>query len=360
MALVTDLLTSVDRAGTTYVGSAYGALANALTDGGITSVGGLLLTLYVLFWGIGIWQGTATGGPSDHAFRLFRAFLIYALATSWGEFQRLVYTAMNEGPAAIGNALLNVVGSMNYTGLSVNLTSVNAVQTALQNLWDTTGNAVAAFVKNAGITNPGPYVIAAILLIAMAILIGFGLFLIILSKIFMWLLLGLAPLFIILLLFGVTSRFFSGWLATLVQYFVVQVLVYAFIAFYVGLTQQFFDRLNTANNGFTTTFADIAPIILVAIIGILLLHQLNSVAASIAGGIPMGYTRLGRFFDAAGEARIPMTKMLSLNERRAALRSARMQNAVAGYREASLPALPPPRNDSPDQSRLANQLRQPI
>ncbi len=68
----------------------------------------------------------------------------------------------------------------------------------------------------------------------------------------MWLLLGLAPIFIVLLLFGVTSRFFSGWLATLVQYFIVQVMVYAFIAFYVGLTHQFFDRLNTANNGFTT------------------------------------------------------------------------------------------------------------
>jgi len=360
MSLVTDLLANVDRAGTTYVANAYGAMAQALTDGGIISVGGLMLTLYVIFWGIGIWQGTATGGPSDHAFRLFRAFLIYALATEWGSFQSLVYTAMNEGPAAIGNSLLATVGSMNNTGLSINLTSVNAVQTALQNLWDTTGNAVAAFVKNAGITNPGPYVIAAILLIAMAILIGFGLFLIILSKVFMWLLLGLAPVFIVLLLFGVTSRFFSGWFATLAQYFIVQVMVYAFIAFYVGLTQQFFDRLNIANNGFTTTFADIAPIILVAIIGILLLHQLNAVAASIAGGIPMGYTRLGRFLEATGNARIPFTRMLSLNERIAARRMARMQNAVAGYRDSGMPALPSPRRENPDLNRLANQLRQPI
>jgi type IV secretion system protein VirB6 len=360
MALVTDLLSTVDRAGTTYVANAYGAMAQALSDGGPLSVGSLMLTLYVIFWGIGIWQGTASGGPADHAFRLFRAFLIYTLATQWGAFQSLVYTAMNEGPAAIGNSLLNTVGSMNNTGLSINLTSVNAVQTALQNLWDTTGNAVAAFVKNAGITNPGPYVIATVLLIAMAILIGFGLFLIILSKIFMWLLLGLAPIFIVLLLFGVTSRFFSGWFATLVQYFVVQVMVYAFIAFYVGLTHQFFDRLNTANNGFTTTFADIAPIILVAIIGILLLHQLNAVAASIAGGIPMGYTRLGRVFSAAGNARIPGTNMLSLNERSAARRSARMQNAVSGYRDTMMASLPPPRRDHPDQNRLANQLRQPI
>jgi type IV secretion system protein VirB6 len=360
MSLVTDLLSNVDRAGNTYVANAYGALAQSLTEGGPVSVGSLMLTLYVIFWGIGIWQGTASGGPSDHAFRLFRAFLIYALATEWGSFQSLVYTAMNDGPAAIGNSLLNTVGSMNNTGLSINLTSVNAVQTALQNLWDTTGNAVAAFVKNAGITNPGPYVIAAILLIAMAILIGFGLFLIILSKVFMWLLLGLAPIFIVLLLFGVTSRFFSGWFATLVQYFIVQVMVYSFIAFYVGLTHQFFDRLNTANNNYTTTFADIAPIILVAIIGVLLLHQLNAVAASIAGGIPMGYTRLGRFFNAAGNARIPFTPMLSINERIAARRMARMQKAVAGYRDTGTQASSGRTRESPDQNRLANQLRQPI
>lgn len=351
MSLITDLLNNVDRAGNTYVSNAYGALAQSLTEGGPVSVGSLMLTLYVIFWGIGIWQGTASGGPSDHAFRLFRAFLIYALATEWGSFQSLVYTAMNDGPAAIGNSLLNTVGSMNNTGLSINLTSVNAVQTALQNLWDTTGNAVAAFVKNAGITNPGPYVIAAILLIAMAILIGFGLFLIILSKVFMWLLLGLAPIFIVLLLFGVTSRFFSGWFATLVQYFIVQVMVYAFIAFYVGLTHQFFDRLNTANNGFTTTFADIAPIILVAIIGVLLLHQLNAVAASIAGGIPMAYPRIGRFVPRArphGERSLwagHKTKSASSEENSPPPKTA---PAAAGH------------SPHPEYARLANQLRQPI
>lgn len=354
MALVTDLLANVDRAGATYVAQAYQALAQSLNDGGAASVGALMLSLYVIVWGIGIWQGTATGGPSDHAFRLFRAFLIYTLATQWGEFQSLVYAAMNEGPAAIGNSLLNAVRSANNTGLSVNLTSVNAVQTALQNLWDTTGNAVSAFVRNAGITNPGPYFIAGILLIAMAILVGFGLFLIILSKVFMWLLLGLAPVFILLLLFGVSSRYFSGWLATLVQYFLVQVLVYAFIAFYVGLTQQFFDKLNLANNGFTTTFADIAPVILIAIIGTLLLHQLNSVAASIAGGIPMSAPRLSQMLSSA---RIPGTRMLSLGERR----NVRRMNRMSAHREtlslAGPSASPVPRQSS-EYSRLANQLRQ--
>ena len=84
---ITTLLQTVDQLGQNYVSSAYQALASAATSGGGTGVAGLLLTLYVIFWGVGIWQGTATGGPADHAFRLFRAFLIYAMATSWGDFQ---------------------------------------------------------------------------------------------------------------------------------------------------------------------------------------------------------------------------------------------------------------------------------
>src|SRR5579863_8443243 len=80
---ITAFLQSVDQLGQNYVSAAYQALSSAATSGGATSVAGLMLTLYVIFWGVGIWQGTASGGPADHAFRLFRAFVIYALATSW-------------------------------------------------------------------------------------------------------------------------------------------------------------------------------------------------------------------------------------------------------------------------------------
>lgn len=201
---ITTLLRQVDQIGQNYVSTAYQALSNAATQGGATSVAGLLLTLYVILWGVGIWQGTATGGPADHAFRLFRAFLIYAMATSWSDFQTLAYRLMNDGPSSIGNALLSAVTSANSTGLSANLTSVNGVQNALQNMWNTTNNATEAFLQNAGITNWGPYIFAAVFYVVMAILIGFALFLIVLSKLFMWLLLALAPIFILLLLFGVT------------------------------------------------------------------------------------------------------------------------------------------------------------
>ncbi len=159
---ITTLLQSVDQLGQNYVQSAYQALSSAATSGGATSAAGLLLTLYVIFWGVGIWQGTASGGPADHALRLFRAFVIYALATSWSDFQTLAYNALNNGPSAIGNALLSVVTNANSTGTSANLTSVNRVQSALQNMWDTTNSATEAFLQNAGISNWGHYRLPAV------------------------------------------------------------------------------------------------------------------------------------------------------------------------------------------------------
>ncbi|GEC15457.1 type IV secretion system protein [Nitrobacter winogradskyi] len=358
---ITTLLQSVDQLGQNYVSTAYQALANAATSGGATSVAGLLLTLYVIFWGVGIWQGTATGGPADHAFRMFRAMLIYAMATKWGDFQTLAYNLLNDGPSAIGNALLSAVTSANNTGTSANLNSVNGVQSALQNMWDTTNSATEAFLQNAGITNWGPYIFAAVFYVVMAILIGFAIFLIVLSKMFMWLLLALAPLFIILLLFGVTTRFFSGWMSALVQYFLVQVLVYAFLAFYVSLIQQTIDTLNGVASSKSATWATIGPVVLLAIIGILLLSQINNMAAAIAGGVPIFAPRIGavlatatgyRFGVTANRARLAFRNPLNPASMSRREELASRQRARVGLRAASWA-------QSAEFRRLADQLRNP-
>jgi type IV secretion system protein VirB6 len=301
---ITTLLSQVDTFGNNFVSQAYQALSSALTGGGTVNVAGLLLTLYIMFWGFGVWQGTAGGGPAEYAFRLFRAFAIYALATSWSDFQTYAYDVMNTGPSAIGNSLLTTV-SANGTGTSANLSSTSSVQSALQNLWTTTGASVEAFVKNAGVLNPGPYVIAGILIVVVAILIGYAVFLIILSKLFMWLLLALAPLFILMLLFGFTTRYFSGWVNAIIQYFFVQVLVYALVAFFVSISQTYFDQVNTSNGSFSTTIAQLLPVILISVIGVLLLAQVTNVAAQLAGGLGLGVISPGRFFGAplsAGQA----------------------------------------------------------
>jgi type IV secretion system protein VirB6 len=178
---------------------------------------------------------------------------------------------------------------------------------------------------------------------------------------FMWLLLALAPLFIILLLFGVTTRFFSGWMSSLAQYFLVQVLVYAFLAFYVSLIQQSIDTLNGVANSKSATWATIGPVVLLAIIGILLLSQINNMAAAIAGGIPIFSPRIGsvlatasgyRLGAAANRARLAFRNPLNpaSMSRREELVS--RQRARVGLRAANWAR-------SAEFQRLADQLRNP-
>ncbi|MGX5844788.1 type IV secretion system protein [Mesorhizobium sp. ArgA1] len=295
---ITTLLQQVDQFGNNYVSQAYQNLASALTGGGTVGVAGLMLTLYVIFWAVSIWQGTSTGSGKEMVWRLFRAFVIYALATSWADFQKYAYTFANETPSAIGNSLLTSV-SANVTGTSAGLNSVNSVQTALQNIWDSLANSTSAFIKNLGVLNFGGYVLGALILIVGALLIGYAIFLIILSKIFLWLLLALAPVFIILMLFGYTTRFFAGWMTAIVQYMCVQILVYAFCAFFISITQTYFDAVNRSNGAATTTLTEAAPLILICLVGVLLLSQITNVAASLAGGIGIGTPSFGRFYGGA-------------------------------------------------------------
>jgi type IV secretion system protein VirB6 len=305
---VDSFLQRVDQIGTTFVQNAYQLLAQALTGagGGGVNVAALLLTLYVIFWGFGLWFGTARGGPLEAAFRLFRVFVIYTMATSWSDFQVFAYAFFNETPSAIGNAMLGAVANANNTGLGVNLTSVNAVQTALTNVWNTTLNLASAFTQNAGYLSAGPYIFAGIMVVAVALLIAYAVFVIALAKLFMWLLLALGPIFILLLLFGFTSQFFSGWIRTIVLYFVVQVLIYAFLAFFLALSQQYFDAAAGVASNQTATFGNVGPIIIVALIGFFLLMQIPTVAANIVGGFALGIpsTRRGWSNASAAASRI--------------------------------------------------------
>lgn len=212
--VVDQLFRRIDELGLRFTETTYVALA-----GEIGSIFTLLTSLYVIVWGYQIWSGTASGGPADHAARLFRVFVIYALAVFWGDFQTFIYNTANELPKSIGNIVIRGVGGGNN--------SDNAgIEQALSNVWHVGVDAASKITKNASLLSPGPYIIAGIVLVTIALFVAFAAGLIILAKIILWVLLSLAPIFIVLLLFNVTTRFFNGWVSAVVQFVLVPVIVY--------------------------------------------------------------------------------------------------------------------------------------
>lgn len=332
--LIPTILSNVDQTGCNYVQGAFMELARVLTSGGPgASIASLLLIAYVIFWGVGIWTGTATGTATDAAFRLFRAFVIYTLATSWSDFSSYVYTVLNEGPSAIGNRLLSVGANNTYQ-------SPNAVVTALENIWNQISTGYQLHFAW-GLQSFAAAIVGLACIIIIALFLAVAIFTIILSKVFLWLLLGLAPITILLLLFNVSSRFFSGWVNGAVMYATLQVLVYAFLAFYLNVTQPIFANLSSAISSGQVDWAALAPFFLVGLTGLFLIGQLPALASTIAGGIPLHGATVGGLWrgilrppgtGAVLNARVPFLKKLGLNrsiaDRQAGARATRVFGAA--------------------------------
>ncbi|MGL4528735.1 MAG: type IV secretion system protein [Aestuariivirga sp.] len=288
--VVDELFRRIDQLGQRFTETTYVALANE-----IGSIFTLLTALYVILWGYQIWAGRASGGPAEHAWRLLRVFIIYALAVFWGEFQTFVYKAATEMPRAIGNIVIRGVGG----GLS----SENAaIEQALSNVWHVGVDAASKITKAAGLLSPGPYIIAGIVLVVIALFVAFAAGLVILAKIVLWALLSLAPIFIVLLLFNVTTRFFNGWVSAVVQFILVPVIVYTILAFYLAVIRTAVEALSNANAGATTSLTEVAPVILAGLIGCYLLSQIVTIAQGIAGGLLFSQPRFGRFVTSSRDA----------------------------------------------------------
>ncbi len=279
--LLATMLSGVDQTGCNYVQGAFMELARSLTQNGPggLSVATLMLVAYVIFWGYGIWSGTATGTATDSAYRLFRAFVIYTLATTWSDFTAFVYTAFNNGPSAIGNRLLTVGNNFTYS-------SPNAVITAMENIWNQISQGFQLH-WTWSLESFAAALVGLACVIIIALFLALCLFTIILSKVFLWLLLGLAPFVILLLLFNASARFFSGWVNGVAMYATLQLLVYAFLAFYLTVTKPIFDKLQQALTSGQVDWSALAPFFIVGLTGLFLAGQLPGLASTIAGGIPI-------------------------------------------------------------------------
>ena len=287
--IIDQLFAKVQTLGSNFTANTYGALA-----GSMGPVFTLAFTLYVILWGYQFWTGRGEGSAAGMAVRLFRVFVIYTLATRWGEFQTFVYTVANDAPNAIGNLIILNIGNAGSVG-----TTNAAIEQALSNVYLVGVDAASKLTSHAGFTNPGPYIYGALVWVAVALFVGFSAFVIIFSKVMLWVMLSLAPVFITLALFNASSRYFSGWLTATIQFVIVPVIVYALLGFFLSIIKDAVQALNDANATTSTTLKEIAPVVLAGFIGLFIMSQVIPLAAMISGGAPFGIPGVARFSRAA-------------------------------------------------------------
>lgn len=308
---IAALSANIDGLGQNFTAATYGALAAYLTP-----IFSGLFVLYLVFWGFQFWQGHGEGNVVAMAFRLFRIAAVFFLATSWGPLQVAVYRIANYAPLYISNTIMlnNIVNPDNGKAMTVGTVASDmstiyaiAVKTSVK---IEQANAASATVASPVTDDPATSapaiprppakkaenpleekltstIQAGIVWLSAGVFVGYAIFLMVFAKIALWVMLSLAPIFIIMLMFQMPSRFFSGWLTVTFQVVLVPIFLSTFLSFYilgVRVSIMALFKVVMSPDDLPITMKEAAPMVLICLAGVFLLAQIVPLAARIASG----------------------------------------------------------------------------
>jgi type IV secretion system protein VirB6 len=247
-----------------YIGDNTSRLAAALEPAVVT-----VATIYVMAWGYLHLTGKINEPFEAGLKRIALIALVLGVGLRLWLYNTVIVDSFYNAPAQLAAA---VVGANDPVGTVDAIWSSGG--TVASNLWD----------KGSGWPPSGVgFLIAGAVVWGMiAVLCVYAMFLIALSSIALAVLLALGPLFIAMLFFDTTRRFFSAWMAQLVNYGLITMLTVMVAALLLRIVQSY--AVQTAARGTAIFTVDALNMMLVSLLVFLVLRQVMPIAGSLAGG----------------------------------------------------------------------------
>jgi type IV secretion system protein VirB6 len=246
-----------------YIGDNTSRLAGVLEPAVLT-----LATLYVMAWGYLHLTGKITEPFVAGLKRVAMIALILGVGLRLWLYNTVIVDTFYNAPSQLAAAM---VGASDPVG------TIDAIWdsggTVAGNLWDKGGVLSGDF---------GFYLAGAAVWCLIGVLCVYAMFLIALSSIALAVLLALGPLFIALLFFDATRRFFTAWIAQLANYGLITVLTVMVAALLLRIVQSY--AAQTAARGTAILTVDALNMMLVALLVFLVLRQIMPIASGLAGG----------------------------------------------------------------------------
>jgi type IV secretion system protein VirB6 len=264
-----------------YIGDNTARLASALEPAVVT-----LASIYVMSWGYLHLVGKIAEPFEAGLKRIGLIALILGVGLRLWLYNTVIVDTFYNAPAQLAAA---VVGASDPVG------TLDAIWdsggTVAASLWDK-GGGVAGLVSGGF----GFYLAGAVVWCLIGMLCVYAMFLIALSSIALAVLLALGPLFIALLFFDATRRFFTAWIAQLANYGLITVLTVMVGALLLRIVQSY--AAQTAARGAAILTVDALNMMLMALLVFLVLRQVMPIAAGLAGGASLNsFGMAGRGFD---------------------------------------------------------------
>ena len=249
-----------------YIGTNTARIAGALEPAIVT-----LATVYVMVWGYLQLTGRIEEPVTLGLRRILILAVVLGAALRLWLYNTVIVDTFFDAPAQLAAA---ITGTTNPVG------TVDAI-------W-TSGGQVAGFLWSRGGVFGGDfgfYLAGVLVWLLMGLLCVYTMFLIALSSIALAILLALGPLFIVMLLFDATRRYFEAWIAQLATYALITVLTVLVGALLLQLVSSY--AAQTAARGSAIVTVDALNMVLVAMIVFLLMRQVMPIAAGLAGGVAL-------------------------------------------------------------------------
>lgn len=272
MNFLDDLLTALEKAGANFTQHAYQAIGTE-----IMPLLRIMLIAYIAWYGIQLMLGTARISASEVVFRVVRMTIIVAFIGNWGTFQTFFYDWLNNTPEDVGRLLLVKSG-----------TGITEPTSGLSQIWATANKAAAAFAKQTGYFAILPSMVGFLIMVAVGLFIAVALAILVLSKVMMWGLLAIAPIFIACLMFDNTRPYAMSWFQQVLTYAIMPLFVFVVAAFLITTMDTEIQKVVAASTESEVELTDISAFLLICVAGAFVLFNIQTLAQGIAGGIATG------------------------------------------------------------------------
>jgi type IV secretion system protein VirB6 len=258
-----------------YVSTNVAAVAAAIEPAAFT-----LATIYVMMWGFLQLTGRIQEPIWEGVKRIFVMVLILGIAIRLWLYNAVVVDTFVNGPIQLAAAIL---GASNPVAL-------------IDQIWHDGNKVAQALMAQGGLTDIGYYLAAAAVYLLVGLVCVTTAFVMALSQVAIAVILALGPLFIVMLFFDSTKRFFEQWVGQLTNYSLITVLVALLGSLLLGVVRSY--SASAVGAGAAVQVAAAAQLGIMCVFIALLIRQVPSMSAGLAAGMALStYSAVSRTMD---------------------------------------------------------------
>lgn len=264
--------------------TSYANEKSAVMIGYIGPTAVILLTLFVLFWGVAMASGRISEPFTDGIRRIIRMCVIVGFALTAGIYQDYVADLFLRVPAEMASELAYEGSSGGYEPTSIATVLDSSLQSGFtvgDKAWDK-GDEMAQMGIKSAIAGIGYYALAILVYLASAAIVAVAAGILLVAFIATAVLLAIGPLFILFAIFPATYRWFETWLGQLFNFAILYVMVAVVVGLVFGMFDQYLSMLPVTTLSETVVNSLKLVGITIAIVAVLL--QTRAMAGALGGG----------------------------------------------------------------------------